>query len=271
LGCVLALSASAPGAISVNGSANVALNNCGLYVDSNDVSAFSVGGSANLSALSISVVGGASYSGSNVITTEGVSTGQAALADPYADVTFPAFSGCAENKFSVKSTMTIDPGVYCNGFTVNAGANLTLNPGVYYLDQGTFSVNGGATISGQGVTLVFTSSTGNNWATASINGSATVNLTAPISGPTAGIVIFGDRQISTGTTFKFNGGASQYLGGAIYIPTGAISYSGGMGTSSSCTQIIGDTVSFTGNSNVAVNCSSYKVKPFSAMALRLVS
>jgi Flp pilus assembly protein TadG len=271
LGCILSLSRSAPSAISVNGSASVALNNCSLYDNSSDVSAFSVGGSASVSALSIGVVGGASYSSSNVTTTGGVTTGEAVIADPYADVTFPAFSGCSENKFSVKSTMTIDPGVYCNGFTVNAGAILTLNPGVYYIDQGTFSVNGGATISGQGVTLVFTSSTGNNWATASINGSATINLTAPIAGPTAGIVILGDSQIPTGTTFKFNGGASQYLGGAVYIPTGAISYSGGTGTSASCTQIVGDTVSFTGNSNVAVNCSSYRVRPFSAMALRLAS
>lgn len=271
LGCVLALSRSAPGAISVNGSSSVVLNNCSLYDNSNDVAAFSVGGSASLSALSVGVVGGASYSGSNVATTEGVSTGQGVLPDPYGDVALPSYSGCTETKFSVKTTMTIDPGVYCNGFMVNAGAVLTLNPGIYYLDQGTFSVNGGATITGQGVTLVFTSSTGSNWATATINGSATVNLTAPISGPTAGIVVFGDRRIPTGTTFKFNGGATQYLGGAVYVPTGAISYSGGMGSSSSCTQIIGDTVGFTGNANVAVNCSGYKVKPFSAMALRLSS
>src|SRR4030081_2721756 len=36
--------------------------------------------------------------------------------------------------------------------------------------------------------------------------SATVNLTPPISGSTAGIVVFGDRRIPVGTAFKFNGG-----------------------------------------------------------------
>ena len=74
-----------------------------------------------------------------------------------------------------------------------------------------------------------------------------------------------------GTSFKFNGGASQYFGGAIYVPKGAIQFSGGMGTSTKCTQIIGDTVTFTGNSNVAINCSSYKTKPFSPTVVRLVS
>ena len=46
--------------------------------------------------------------------------------------------------------MTINPGVYCNGISVHAGATLTLNPGIYYLDQGSLSVNGGATLTGVG-------------------------------------------------------------------------------------------------------------------------
>jgi Flp pilus assembly protein TadG len=271
LGCVLSLDPTAASAVSVGGSTTVSLNNCSLYDNSNDAAALSVGGSGSLAALSIGVVGKASYSGSSVKTTEGISTGVGAVPDPYGDVAFPPFSGCTQNKFTAKTTITIDPGVYCNGLTVNAGANLTLKPGIYYLDRGSFSVNGGASISGQGVTLVFTSSTGDNWATATINGNATVNLTAPISGPTTGIVVFGDRRIPVGTTFKFNGGANQYLGGATYVPTGAINYSGGMGTSTNCMQIIGDTINFTGNSNVAINCSSYKVRPFSPLIVRLVS
>jgi hypothetical protein len=84
-------------------------------------------------------------------------------------------------------------------------------------------------------------------------------------------VVFGDRGIPLGTTFNFNGGATQYLGGAIYVPTGAISYSGGAGTSTSCTQVIGNTVSFTGNSSLAINCSSYATKPFSPLVVKLVS
>jgi len=93
--------------------------------------------------------------------------------------------------------------------SLNAGANVTLNPGVYYLDQGSLSVNGGATLSGTGVTLVFTSSTGNNYATASVNGGATINLTPPTNGGTAGIVFFGDRNMPVGTGFSFECGASQ--------------------------------------------------------------
>ncbi len=126
-------------------------------------------------------------------------------------------------------------------------------------------------MSGTGVTLVFTSSTGANWPTATINGNATVSLTAPNSGPTAGIVFFGDRNIPVGTVFKLNGGSNQSFGGALDLPTVAINYSGGVATSTSCTQIIGNTVNFTGNSNVAVNCSTYQTRPFGLVVVRLVS
>jgi hypothetical protein len=119
--------------------------------------------------------------------------------------------------------------------------------------------------------LIFTSSTGLNYATATINGNAAVSLTAPNSGSTAGIVIFGDPNAPVGTSLSLSGGSTQTFGGAIYAPTAAITYTGGAATSSSCTQIIGDTVTFTGNSNVAINCSSYKTRPFGPSTISLVS
>ena len=270
-GCVLALNSTEAGAVAVSGNSNIALNGCSLYSNSKDIASLTVGGSATLSAQSIGVVGKAALSGGNVTTTEGIRTGLNPLADPYSDINFPSFVGCTKTNLSIKTTITISPGVYCNGLTVNADANLTLSPGIYYLDRGRFLVNGGGTVSGDGVTLVFTSSTGSNWATATISGNANINLTAPIAGPTAGIVVFGDRQMPVGTEFKFNGGASQYFGGAMYLPRGAIDFSGGMGTSTNCTQIIGDTVNFTGNSKVAINCSSLKTKPFGSTVLKLTS
>jgi hypothetical protein len=269
-GCVLALNSSAAGAVSNGGSTNTSLNNCSVYSNSKSADAVDVGGSATLSALSIGAVGNVSMSG-NVSTSDGIETGLAPIADPYSDIAVPSFSGCTQTSLNVNKDMTIDPGVYCKGISVNAGATLTLNPGIYDIDQGSLSVNGGATIIGHGVTLVFTSSTGANWATATINGGASVDLTAPIGGATAGLVIFGDRRIPTGTAFKFNGNSGQRLGGAVYVPTGAISYSGGSGTSTSCTQIIGDTVNFTGDSGVAINCSSYHTRAFGSAIVRLAS
>jgi Flp pilus assembly protein TadG len=270
-GCVMALSKTAGPAISLGGSTNIALDNCALYSNSSSASSVTVGGSASLSAQMIGTVGNVSASSSNLSLTNGIMTHLAPITDPYANVAVPSFSGCADNDLKVKNDTTINPGVYCNGIGINAGATLTLNPGIYYIDRGALSINGGGGITGSGVTLIFTSSTGMNWATANINGNATVNLTAPNSGPTAGIVFFVDRNASTGTSISLEGGSNQSLGGAVYAPTGAISYSGNASTSASCTQIIGNTVSFTGNSGVAINCSSYKTKPFGASSMRIVS
>jgi hypothetical protein len=270
LGCVLALDTQASGAVTGQGSTSVALNGCSLYDNSQSASALTVGGSATISALSVGVVGGISGKAS-ITATQGIWTGGGPVADPYADDSFPNFFGCTQTNFTSKKTETISPGVYCGGIDVNANGNLTLNPGIYYLDGGSLTVNGGGSITGTGVTLVLTKKTSSSWATVTINGNATVNLTPPKSGQTAGIVVFGDRGIPVGTSFKFNGGATQYFGGAIYIPTGAISFAGGAGTSTSCTQVIGDTVSFVGNSALAINCSSYGTKPFSPLVIRLSS
>ena len=271
LGCVLSLDHTAQDSILINGSSTVSLNGCALYANSENPVAVSVGGSASLTALEIGAVGGVDASLSNMILAQGIRTGQMPIADPYEKVAVDVPGECTKNNFTAKTTITIQPGVYCDGITANAGAEVTLSPGIYYIDRGSFQVNGGAKIVGDGVTLVFTSSTGKNWATASINGNAIVELSPPTTGPTAGIVAFGDRSIPSGTTFKFNGGAAQKFSGAIYIPTGAVSFSGGVGTSTTCTQIIGATVELTGNANLAIDCSAYRTKPFGPDTVRLAS
>lgn len=269
--CILALSKTEDNAVSLGGSTSVSLNGCSLYSNSSSPTAVNIGGSATLSAQSVGAVGGVSISSPNVTLRDNNQTGLAPVRDPYADIQVPAFFGCTDNNLNVKTALTINPGVYCNGITVTAGAVLTLNPGVYYIDRGALAVQGGATVNGTGVTIIFTSSTGNNWGNLTLNGNASVNLTAATSGPTAGLVIFGDPKMPVGTSFKFNGGSSQTFTGGIYVPAGAISYSGGAGTSTSCTQIIGDTVVFTGNSAVAINCSSQKTRPFGPTTIRLIS
>jgi len=267
-GCTLALDPTASGAVTAQGSANVALNGCSLFANSNDAAALTVGGSAAVSSVAVGVVGG--ISGQSNITAQSIRTNQPALADPYANASYDPYLGCSQHNFSAKTTVTINPGVYCGGMSLNAGANVTLNPGVYYLDQGSLTINGGANLSGDGVTIVFTSSTGHNYATANINGDASVNLTAPTSGPTAGIVMFGDRNMPTGTTFKFEGGATQSFGGAIYLPRGAVTYAGGSNANTQCTQIVADTITFVGNSNLASNCSNYGTKPIGSAVATLV-
>lgn len=226
-------------------------------------------GNATVSALSVGAVGG--ISGENKITaTQGIQTGQASLADPYAGVPLPAFSGCDQNNAKAKNNVTLSPGVYCGGLDVNAGANVTLQAGTYIMDRGSFKVNGGATVSGDGVTIVYTSSTGSNYATATINGGATLNLTAPTTGNMAGFVMYGDQNMPVGSQFTFNGGSTQNFEGAVYLPKADIKYAGGAEGMDGCTQVIADTITFTGNANIAVNCSQTGISAIGGATAMLV-
>lgn len=253
-GCVLSLSGTALGAVTTKGNSAVTLSQCSVYDNSTDPSALVNSGTASIDALSVNVVGNIS-GGAGITTTQGVNVGTSPATDPYADVVMPSFSGCDYNNLTVKTTTTLNPGVYCNGLQLNAGAVVTLNPGVYVIDRGSLQVAGGATISGTGVTIILTSSTGSNYADLTINGGATVAITAPTTGATAGLAFFGDRNMPVDTTFKFNGGSGQVIGGAVYVPHGTLQYAGGDNTDTNCTQVIADTVAFVGNSKLKVNCA----------------
>jgi Flp pilus assembly protein TadG len=268
-GCVLGLDPTASSTVSVSGSNNLNLINCNLYSDSNASPSLNVNGSAKVSANQVGVVGTVSGA-SNITATNGIKTGMRAVTDPYANVTPTMPTYCDyNNKMQVKGTTTLNPGVYCGDVSVNAGATLTLNPGIYYFNGANLSVAGNATITGSGVTLIFTGS-GNNWGSATIGSNANVTLTAPTSGLTKGIVMYGDRNMPVGTAFNLEGGGTQNFGGAIDLPKAALKFAGGNGTTTSCTQIIADTITFTGSSNVQVNCAALGASAIGVQTAQLV-
>jgi hypothetical protein len=254
-GCVLGLDPTASSTVAISGSNNINLIGCNLYSNSNAFPSLNVSGSATVSANQVGAVGSVSGA-SNITATNGIKTGMRPVSDPYDNVnpTMPTYCDY-NNKMQVKGTATLSPGVYCGDVSVDAGATLTLDPGIYYFNGSNFSVAGNATVTGSGVTLIFTGS-GNNWGTAAIGSNASVTLSAPTSGVTKGIVMYGDRRMAVGTAFNLVGGGTQNFGGAIDLPKAALKFSGGNGTTTSCTQIIADTITFTGSSNLQVNCAA---------------
>ncbi|MBR0896925.1 hypothetical protein JQ616_18345 [Bradyrhizobium tropiciagri] len=275
-GCVLALDPTASAAVNVSGSNQLNLIKCNLYSNSNASPSLNVAGNAAVSANQVGVVGDVSGT-SNITATNGIKTHIQPIADPYANVSPPSEPSCDSKKYTINAngkTSSLSPGCYSGNITVNAGATLNLNPGnlnpaIYYFDGASLSVAGNATITGTNVTLVFTGS-GSNWGTASIGSNAIIDLTAPTSGATKGIVIYGDRNMPTGTGFSLTGGGTQNFGGAIYLPKANLSFSGGNGTSTSCTKIIADTLTFTGSSNLQVNCSALGTATIGSQTAQLI-
>jgi Flp pilus assembly protein TadG len=282
-GCVLSLDNSAVDAFWDNGNATVNLNACDIYDNSSNSAALAVGGSATLIARTINVTGG--VSGASKITTtalkpdgsKAIYMGAARTPDPYANIVIPAYLGCDHTNYSTNTNAALTPGVFCGGIQINSSAVVTMAPGLYIIDRGSFTVNGQANLSSitvggmSGVTIVFTSSTNSNWPTVTFNGGATINLIAPTAADIAkgnnglnGILFYGDRNMPVGLNYKINGGSTQVLTGAIYLPEAAVFYAGNT-SANNCLQLIGDTVTFTGNSNIAISgCGMYTLAGFGA-------
>ncbi len=313
--CVLALdgtnvaegvTGSDVGAAWLNGNTTVNLH-CGLAVDSSNLSALSVGGSSQLSATDIYLVGDdqGSPSGSATLTTSptanNILRNQNAVEDPYAGRIIPPLSGCDQTNFSVTNTgqNTISPGVYCGGMSLGGTGGghgnpvkITLNAGTYYIVGGQLNINANADVNGTGVTFVLTGGTSSapllgqtSYATVSINGSALVTLTAPTSGATGGMAFFADRNApysggsssssscgSGNTQNMLNGGSGQLITGALYFPSESICYSGSSAVTGAgqCTQLIARTISFTGNSDVKLSCAGTGVSAITILVPQLI-
>ncbi len=262
--CVLQLDSTT--GFTMNNGATANLTKCGLAVDGVGSAALSMSGRAQLTAQSVSVVGRASISnGAAINPSDALRINQPNVPDPYASVTMPSIPGGCSNGTEINGKpisyghsnsglQTINPGVWCGSVSFTNDANILLNPGVYYVDGGTFSVGGSVIMKGTGVTVILTSHTSGNYSTATINNGATVTLSAPITGTTAGIVFFGDRRAPARNTNNLEGGASININGALYFPTQTLLFQNGASNPSACTQLVAGTIQLVGGSSFQNNC-----------------
>lgn len=252
--CVLALDRTADQSInqqiSVTGNADIESPGCDIVADSTSSNAIDMSGGATITAGCLVTSGDAHVtSGLTLTKCTQATTGAAPTADPFASVPAPTPSGsCLSAPNASSSTVTLSPGYYCGGISISGSQSVTFLPGVYYL-AGNFSISGGSTVSGAGVT--FFMAAGN---TVSISGGTTTSLSAPTSGTYSGIVFFGDRTATKGSN-NFTGGSSSTITGAIYFPTENVTFSGGSSSGSNCTEIVADTVSISGKAYFSNSCA----------------
>jgi hypothetical protein len=118
---------------------------------------------------------------------------------------------------------------------MNISGTRTMKPGIYVVSGGDFKINANANISGTGVTIYIKAGTN-----VSINGNATMNLSAPTSGTYSGMLFFGDRTGTGGVSM--NGTAASKLTGAVYFANQDVNYLGNFSGNGDCTQVVGKTV-----------------------------
>lgn len=254
--CVLALSASAPRAASVSGSASLNLQGCTLMANSVAADAVYLGGSATLTTPCVISVGGVNVTPRLTMSECDRAVTQAPpVADPFATLPEPEPSGPCQND----NASTLQPGRYCNG--LNLRGTVHLNPGVYYIERGTFRTNANARITGTGVTIYLVDGVDTHF-----NGNAEIDLRAPSTGTYAGVLFFGARD-SEGIDHTFNGTADSALTGALYFPNDRVEYAGNFSGDNGCTQVVASTVSWIGNATVEVDCSAFGMATLPAAQL----
>lgn len=215
--CILVLEPSQDNAMQLQDTAQVSAPQCSAYSNS-------------ASALGITAVVGASMRASGICSAGGYvsvlanlsptpQTGCAPIADPLSNRNVSASSMCDYTDKSVDGgTVTLTPGVYCNGLKISKDAVVTLAAGTYTIDGGQLLVDGNATMQGTDVGIFLRG----DKATIKFDKDSTINLTAPRSGDMAGFLIFEDRSAPLLREHKISSDNARQLLGTIYLPRGSL-------------------------------------------------
>ena len=230
--CILALDPQASDSIQVFGNPEFRFANCWAHSNSTKSDALTGNGNNAVAAgQGTGVVGGSTARVG--LFQPNPTTGAQAIPDPFATVGAyepgaayqPTFTPptvntsvpCKASNLSLKKgTFTLDPGRYCGGINLQAGATVTLNPGVYIIDNGIFNVQSGASITGSNVLFYFYGAA----ARMTVIGGGTVSLRGRTTGNSyAGFLMIQHPDAWRGLDSNIQGGGNFAVEGMLYFPT----------------------------------------------------
>ena len=262
--CVLALAGSGTG-MTIGGNVDITATNCGFAVNSTDApGALDLqGNAAQADILSMYVVGDYDDPHGTINSTEPPVTNTGApIPDPYAGVTVPnqPQSPTAFANSKPSNSITLEPGTYPSGFTFKGDVHM--EAGIYVM-EGDVSVNAQASVTGEsdGVTIVLKDSD------ITVNGGADMDLTAPDSGPTKGLVVMRDGPPSAGN--DINGSGALTFTGGLYFPNSQLDFSG-TSAANGCLQVVAHRIDFHGNPDFQTNCGNFGTEDINLTVVSLV-
>jgi hypothetical protein len=233
--------------VNINGNATLNAPTCGIEDNGN----YNTKGNAlTVKAGSFGVSGSKNVSGPGGSVTCGTpgacpTYGMPAAADPLAGIAPPSNpgppTGCkspcsvSTSGGTTKNPVVLNPGEY-SSITIGKNSVVLLNPGIYYIDGSNgVQFNGSATVTGSGVMFYFTGSASIN-AVGGGNQVSNIQLSAPTSGPYAGILMYQDPNDTnvggnpnSGPTL--GGDDKSFFDGVLYFPNDQITFFGNAGSS----------------------------------------
>lgn len=215
--CVIGLETTGIGTVNLIGKSKISASECAVYSNSGDPHGLGSVESAYLKAKLACSAGG--YAGAKRNFSLDPITDCPPIPDPLAHRLPPTFStSCKYKKLSIKKNKaknTLSPGVYCDGLTIMQKAEVTMSPGIYVFKNGPLVLNQDAVLKGDGVGFYFTGPE----ARLDAKGGSIMDLSAPKTGPLAGLLMFQDRKNSV-AEFVIKSKRAANLLGTIYLPNG---------------------------------------------------
>ncbi len=211
--CVLALESNSEKAIAMQQNAHLQASGCSVYSNSTNGSGIVISDAATIVADTVCSAGGVVIKGG--ASNKAVLTDCPIMDDPLASHPLPKFIGCDFTNTIVKSgSVTLQPGIYCGGITLNKTADVTFAPGDYYIVDGQFKVVDTAIAKGKDVGFFLTGAL----STITFKDNATIDMSGRETGDMAGLLFFNNPNTSTSSNHVISATNVINLTGTIYLP-----------------------------------------------------
>ena len=216
--CLIALDPKGKG-LKLKGNADLELIECGAQINATGKEALIIEGEATFLSDSICVGGRTKIKGQVDVSPE-PSEYCPPHADPLAGIDMPEFGACTDDHVEYRDrTMTLNADrVFCGGLKLSGKSHITLQPGLYVVDNGKFEIKDDAVLEGDGVTILLHGKK----AELDIKNRAALRLTAPTEGALQGLLIVQsegqgqDKKMEN----RWDSDAASELTGVVYLPHG---------------------------------------------------
>lgn len=263
-GCMIALDEAAPAGVALQGSAKIAAPNCGVWSNAD----LRMQGAPSIRGEEICAPSGSGNAVDRAYPDYKNDCG--AAADPYRQKAIEVPAKCDFTDFGfgkgVKSAV-LEPGTYCKGLSIS-GVDVELRPGVYFIKNGPLSITSNASVTGQKVSIVMTGS----GASLHMQGSPRLSLTAPTTGPLAGIALAVTDTGTEATTSELQGSPDLNLTGSVYMPGQLLSLQGspGLKLSGIADKLVAGSFSLKGSPDVVIKARDTQEAGLDRTSLRIL-
>jgi hypothetical protein len=258
--CIIALHTTSQvySDIEIAGS-NTAINvPCGIYSNNPSLTdSVTKSGGATVYTYIVGMVGNTTASGIYGIDRGSpiINGGMQPFIDPSKNLDFTepqALNAFGKNDTDWNSLATLSLGRYPYGIKFTGGDH-TFEAGTYYFPAGeSLDVSGGTLNATAGVTFVFEpGNSGFGFSGAGMR----IDLTAPSSGPFAGISIASRSTSNTNQGFNSTGMVAN-INGAVYAPYSLVNYNAQVSNENNCLTLVADVVKINGGASLGKACPS---------------